>query len=208
MTRPRTPEAYFERMYRTAEDPWRLEERWYERRKYDLTVAALPLPRYRRAFEPGCSVGELTRRLAGRCDAVLSCDRVASAVRTARRRTADLPQVEVRRLLLPEEWPEGSFDLIVLSELLYYLDAAALDRTLRQAVAALEDDGTLATVHWNHPVPDHLATGAEIARRVADLPGLTLLADHREPDFVLQIHQRTAPDGPGALSVAAREGLV
>ncbi|MEW2070824.1 SAM-dependent methyltransferase [Streptomyces sp. NPDC007346] len=208
MSRPATPATYFDAMYRTAEDPWSLAERWYERRKYDLTVAALPQPRYRRAFEPGCSVGELTRRLADRCDSVLACDRVESAVGTARRRTAGLPHVSVRHMLLPEEWPEGSFDLIVLSELLYYLDGRTLDTVLRRTVASLEPEGTLVTVHWNHPVEEHLATGAQIARRVTTQPGLVLLADHREEDFVLQVHRRTTADGQRPAGVAAREGLV
>ncbi|GAA5054101.1 SAM-dependent methyltransferase [Streptomyces similanensis] len=208
MSGPATPDAYFEAMYRDAPDPWRLAERWYERRKYDLTVAALPLPRYRRAFEPACSVGELTHRLARRCDSVLACDRVGSAVETARHRTRDLAHVEIRRMLLPEQWPEGSFDLIVLSEFLYYLHDTALDRLLELAVRSLEPDGTLVTVHWDHPVAEHLTTGAGIARRVAALPGLALLADHREEDFVLQIHQRTGPEGRRPSSVAAREGLV
>lgn len=207
-TRSRTPDTYFDDMYRGAEDPWSLTERWYERRKYDLTVASLPLPRYRRGFEPGCSVGELTRRLADRCDALLACDRVGTAVETARRRTRDLAHVEVRRMLLPEDWPEGTFDLVVLSELLYYLDDTALGRLLERALAALEPGGTLVTVHWNHPVPEHLTTGTGIARRLAALPGLGLLADHREADFVLQVHQRTGPDGSPSASVAAREGLV
>ncbi|MET9256506.1 class I SAM-dependent methyltransferase [Streptomyces sp. NPDC003717] len=208
MTRPRTPDTYFDAMYRDTEDPWSLAERWYERRKYDLTVAALPRPRYRRAFEPGCSVGELTRRLAARCDAVLACDRVGPAADTARRRTRDLPNVEVRRMLLPEEWPEGSFDLIVLSELLYYLDGAAFDRLLERTLTSLEPGGTLVTVHWDHPVPEHLTTGSGVADRLAGRPGLDLLADHREEDFVLQVHRRPAPDGERASSVAAGEGLV
>lgn len=208
MTRPRTPAGYFDGMYRDTEDPWSLTRRWYERRKYDLTVASLPSPRYRRAFEPGCSVGELTRRLAARCDALLACDRVEAAVETARHRTRDLAHVEVRRMLLPEEWPEGSFDLIVLSELLYYLDATALDQLLERVVAVLEPGGTLVTVHWDHPVPEHLTTGAGIARRLCTLPGLGLLVDHREDDFVLQVHRRTGPDGERPVSVAAGEGLV
>lgn len=208
MSRPRTPATYFDSMYSSAEDPWSLTERWYERRKYDLTVAALPVPHYRRAFEPGCSVGELTRRLAGRCDAVLACDRVESAVATARRRTAGLPHVSVRRMVLPEEWPEGTFDLIVLSELLYYLDGTALDAVLRRTVSSLEAEGTLVTVHWNHPVDEHLATGAGIARRIAAQPGLELFTDHREEDFVLQVHRRTTVGGHRPLGVAAREGLV
>ncbi|MCS0603517.1 nodulation S family protein [Streptomyces sp. LP11] len=208
MSRPRTPDAYFDDMYRGAEDPWHLAERWYERRKYDLTVAALPQPRYRRAFEPGCSVGELTRRLAVRCDAVFACDRVGSAVATARHRTRDLPHVEVRRMVLPEEWPTGSFDLIVLSELLYYLDDATFDRFVRRTVASLEPGGTLVTVHWDHPVPEHLTTGSGIADLLAARLELDLLADHREEDFVLQVHRRRGPDGRRAISVAAEEGLV
>lgn len=203
-----TPAAYFEDMYRDASDPWHLAERWYERRKYDLTLAGLPLPRYRRAFEPACSVGELTVRLAERCDRVVACDRVESAVAAARERTSALPHVDVRHLTVPDQWPSGGFDLIVLSELLYYFDAPTLDRVLDLAAGSLEPGGTLATVHWNHPVPDHRGTGATLARTVAAVPGLTLTADHREADFVLQVYERTGPDGAAVLSPAAREGLV
>jgi SAM-dependent methyltransferase len=206
--RPGTPDAYFEDMYAGTEDPWHLAERWYERRKYDLTVAALPQPRYRRAFEPACSVGELTRRLAGRCDSLLAADRVESAVLTARRRTADLPGVTVRRLTVPREWPGGAFDLVVLSELLYYLADDTMDELLERVRASLEPGGTLVTVHWNHPVPDHLRTGTDIAARLAALPWLHLLADHREDDFVLQVHTRALPGAGRAPTPAEREGLV
>ncbi|MEW1612713.1 MULTISPECIES: SAM-dependent methyltransferase [unclassified Streptomyces] len=195
-------------MYRDAPDPWHLAERWYERRKYDLTVASLPLPRYRRAFEPACSVGELTVRLAERCDQVVACDRVGSAVATARERTFGLPDVDVRRLTVPAEWPPGSFDLIVLSELLYYFDARTLQDVLSRTVGALEPGGTLVTVHWNHPVPDHRGTGSTLAEIVGSSPGLALTADHREEDFVLQVYARTGPDGAALPSPAAREGLV
>ncbi|MFJ2745179.1 methyltransferase [Streptomyces sp. NPDC087440] len=195
-------------MYRDSPDPWRLADRFYERRKYDLTAASLPLPRYRRAFEPACSVGELTVRLAERCDELVACDRVESAVATARKRTAHLPHVDVRRLTLPEEWPDGSFDLIVLSEFLYYFDAATLHDLLTRTTAALDPGGTLVTVHWNHPVPDHRGTGSTLARTLASVPGLTPVADHREPDFVLQVYARTWLDGSPAPSPAAREGLV
>lgn len=208
MTDQSTPASYFDDMYRDTEDPWHLAERWYERRKYDLTVAALPRERYRRAFEPACSVGELTRRLALRCDAVLACDRVASVVETARRRTSGHPHVDVRQMTVPAQWPEGTFDLVVLSELLYYLATPTVRSVLEHAVAALEPGGTLLTVHWNHPVPEHLSTGTDIARILAGTPGLRLLADHREDDFVLQVHHRLLPDGSRPATPAEQEGLV
>ena len=93
--------AYFDAMYQAAADPWGFEDRWYEQRKYAVSLALLPAVRYRSAFEPGCSIGVLTRMLAGRCDAVLSCDVAAAAVRAAARRTADLPQVRVEQRELP-----------------------------------------------------------------------------------------------------------
>ncbi|WP_299531560.1 SAM-dependent methyltransferase [uncultured Streptomyces sp.] len=202
-----TPASYFDDMYRGSRDPWHLAERWYERRKYGLTVASLPRERYRRAFEPACSVGELTSMLAPRCDALLACDRVDSAVETASARVRDQPHVRVRKLVLPDEWPDGSFDLVVLSELLYYFGTEQLYRLLERAVAALEPGGTLVTVHWNHPVPEHLRTGDELAGVLGRLPGLALAVDHREEDFALQVFVRLGADGAPAPSPARAEGL-
>ncbi|MFJ9060061.1 SAM-dependent methyltransferase [Streptomyces sp. NPDC102409] len=203
-----TPAGYFEDMYRGEEDPWHLQERWYEQRKYALTIDSLPRARFRNAFEPACSVGQLTRLLAPRCERLLAADRVASAVDTTRRRSADLGQVEVARLTVPEEWPEGRFDLIVLSELLYYFDEARLNELLSRATGSLEPGGTLVTVHWNHPAREHLYTGAQLADRLAREPGLLLRTDHREEDFVLQTFSRVPPGGAAPASPAAFEGLV
>lgn len=203
-----TPAAYFDTMYAGAADPWDLAGRWYERRKYGLTVASLPRRHYRSAFEPGCSVGVLTTLLAPRCDRILATDRVPAAVRTAADRTRGLSHVAVRQLTVPTQWPQGSFDLIVLSELLYYFDDDALRTILDRAVASLEPGGTLVTVHWDHPVPEHRFTGTELAPLLAAVPGLELVTDHRDPDFVLHTFARQHPDGRPVLSPAAEEGLL
>ncbi|MFD6417648.1 class I SAM-dependent methyltransferase [Streptomyces sp. NPDC060194] len=195
-------------MYAGTDDPWDLAGRWYERRKYALTLAALPRPRYRRAFEPGCSVGVLTRMLAGRCDEVLGADRVERAVAAAAARTRDQPNVSVRRLVVPEEWPDGRFDLVVLSELLYYFDDERLREILRLTADSLEPGGSLVTVHWNHPVPEHRLTGAQLQPYLAEVPGLLpgpVLAD---PDFTLATFARPLADGTPPPSPAAAEGLV
>lgn len=202
-----TPPAYFEQRYDDSTDPWNTEQ-WYTRRKHDHTLAVLPERRYRSAFEPGCSVGLLTGRLAERCGRLLATDRVAAAAEAAAARTSHLPQVRVERMTIPEEWPQGTFDLIVLSELLYYFDDLTLRDVLLRTVGALEPGGTLVTVHWNHPAPEHRRTGRTLAPVLSAVPGLSPLTDCRDPDFTLHVFGRPDETGRSPLSTAAREGLV
>jgi len=198
------PAAYFDAMYRAASDPWGFEDRWYEQRKYATSLAMLPAARYRSALEPGCSIGVLTRLLAGRCDALLSCDLAAAAVRAAARRTRDLPHVRIEQRDIPGQWPPGRFDLIVFSEILYYFGDHDLEQVLKNAVAALEPEGTLLAVHWRHPVADYPRSGDDVHRALAAQPGLARLVRHTEPDFLAEVCLRTegAP-----VSVAQATGL-
>ena len=51
MTIPVTlPPAYFDAMYQGAADPWGFQDRWYEQRKYAVSLALLPAVRYRSAL--------------------------------------------------------------------------------------------------------------------------------------------------------------
>ena len=202
------PAGHFDQVYQESADPYGFSSRWYERRKYAVSLAMLPWPRYRAGFEPGCSIGELTAQLGPRCDTLLSCDGAAAAVAAAQARTAELPSVRIEQRTIPGGWPDATFDLIVLSELLYYLSDDDLALTVGRAVGSLTPGGTLLAVHWRRPVPFHPQTGDEAHAAIAARPELTLLADHREPDFLAQVYLR-APAGadPGELSVAAAEGL-
>lgn len=189
---------YFARVYAASADPWGFTSRWYEERKYALSLAMLPRRHYEDAFEPGCSIGVLTAMLAPRCERLLSCDVSPEAVRQARRRA---PGARVERRTLPEDWPDGTFDLIVFSEFLYYLGGADLGRVLDLATKALRPDGTLLAVHWRHPVADYPQTGDAVHAALAGT-GLARLAQHREADFVAEVYVNGEP-----VSVAAAEGL-
>ncbi|GAA3953653.1 class I SAM-dependent DNA methyltransferase [Actinoplanes auranticolor] len=199
-----TPLGYFQQMYADSPDPWSFDSRWYDNRKHGLTVAALPHARYRSAFEPGCSTGALTARLAPRCAALLAVDAVESAVATAAHRLAAQPHVTVAQARMPYEWPRQTFDLIVLSELGYYFDDTDLDALIAQTVAALEPGGDLVAVHWRRPVAEHARPGEEVHARLDATPGLALTAQHVEADFLLEVYARTPP---APRSVAEREGL-
>jgi SAM-dependent methyltransferase len=142
------PPDYFEALYQANPDPWRFAESDYERDKYAATLVALPSPRYGRAFEAGCSIGVLTAALAPRCDALLAVDAVAAPLEAARDRCAALPQVTLRQAVLPADWPGGTFDLMLFSEVLYYLDRDDLHHLAAQAAASLAPGGDILLVHW------------------------------------------------------------
>ena len=206
MTAPVTLGAgYFDAMYQAASDPWGFDDRWYERRKYAISLAQLPSARYRGAFEPGCSIGVLSRLLAGRCDALLSCDLAAAAVHAAAERTRDLGHVRVEQRDITRHWPAGRFDLIVFSEILYYFGDRDLQQVVNNAVSALEPDGTLLAVHWRHPVTDYPRSGDDVHHVLAAQPGLARLVGHTEPDFLAEVYIRT--EGT-PVSVAQATGLL
>ncbi|MDR6521043.1 class I SAM-dependent DNA methyltransferase [Variovorax atrisoli] len=193
---------YFDGMYAASEDPYAVRQRWYEIRKRALLLAALPQPRYRRAYEPGCGTGELTQALSQRCDHLLASDFSPQAVEIACRSTRALTNVQVVQHILPAQWPRdaGRFDLIVLSEVGYFLDRDEMRRVAECCQASLEADGTLVACDWRPDFDERRLSTDEVHAALAAL-GLPRLVFHEEDDFVLQVWGR---DGR---SVAEREGI-
>jgi hypothetical protein len=204
------PPSYFDRMYERADDPWDFIDRWYEERKRAVTLASLPDPRYRTAFEPGCSIGMLTSDLARRCDFILAGDISASALNHAKDRLSAQPHVQLRRIRLPTEWPNQEFALVVLSEILYYLDTPDLLETVGKAVGSVAHHGTLLSVHWRHAVPDYPQAGDVVQRAVGQAAQDVLIqtVHHVEADFDLAVYVRPLPgETADQVSVAGQGGL-
>ena len=144
---------YFDALYARDPDPWGFRIRPYEAAKYDDTVAALEGRRFRRGVEIGCSIGELTGRLGPACDALLGVDIAEAALAQARRRNADAPHIQFARMTIPAQVPPGRFDLIVLSEVLYYFSVEDLARVARWVCGVLEPGGAALLVHWLGETP-------------------------------------------------------
>jgi SAM-dependent methyltransferase len=198
--------SYFEELYATEPDPWNFEQRWYEHRKHGLSVASLPRPHYERAFEPACANGRLTGLLAPRCSNLLAVDAIAAPVGRARRRLTHLPQVRVEQRQLPQQWPNETFDLIVVSEFLYYFEPSELPSVVSLILASLEPEGTLLAVHWRHLVAEYPLSGDAVHHALRAEAGLAMQAHHEEEDFLLDVLVRH--DGPSAASpVATVSGL-
>ena len=205
MTLPVTlPAAYFDAMYQAAADPWGFEDRWYEQRKYAISLAQLPAARYRSAFEPGCSVGVLTRLLASRCDTLLSCDVAAAAVRAAAGRTQDL---RARPGRAARHFPAMAWPLRPRGVL---RDPVLLRRP--RPGAGPEERGVCPGA-GGHAARRALAASRgrlsrgpenDVHRVLAAQPGLARLVRHEEPDFLAEVWIRT--EGR-PVSVAQSTGL-
>ena len=186
--KPYLSPEHFEQLYASNPDPWRFASSDYERDKYAATLAALPGTQFSRAFEVGCSIGVFTRQLAPRCDALVGVDVAEAALHQARERCADQPHVQFARMLVPQEWPEGGFDLILFSEVLYYLGIPGIHEAARRTLGSLRPGGTVALVNW-HGITDGACTGDEAAALfIADCaPRLAPTVQHRAERYRIDV---------------------
>jgi len=145
------PAEVFDRLYAERPDPWQLASSAYEAEKYQATLAALDGRQFRAGLEIGCSIGILTRRLAGVCNSLLGIDFAEAALAQARRNCADLPHVGFRQARIPLGIPapdRDGYDLIVLSEVLYFLYQADIQATAATVRAALSPNGVILLVNY------------------------------------------------------------
>lgn len=188
----------FDTLYQVA-DPFGYATRWYEQRKRDLLLAMLPRRHFNRAWEPGCSTGVLTRRLAQRCGWVLGTDASARAI--AQANAGEVPaNVTFAACVQPQQWPDGRFDLIVFSEVGYYLDTAALPATARRLAGSLAPDGGLLACHWRHPFAQRRHSAEQVHAALAEALGTAPAQHYEDADILVQGWW----PGPG---VGEREGL-
>ena len=188
---PSTSLSYFDAMYRDP-DPWGYESRWYEQRKYAVTLAALGRERYRRAFEPGCSIGVLSAQLADRCDHLVAADFHEGALDRARQRLQGRTNVELQVCEVPREWPSGTFDLVVLSEVAYYLDLDTHEALIERVASCLAPGGEVVLVHWLGET-DYPQTGDATHERWLADPRFRVTCAVRDAEFRLEV--LTASDG-------------
>lgn len=133
-------------------DPWGVDSRWYEQRKRDLLLAMLPRERFTHGLEVGCSTGALAADLAERCDRLTAVDRSGTALRAARARLDPVDLVDVHEVDVTREWPAGTFDLVVVSEVGYFLSHLGVERLADQVNSCLGAAAVVVLAHWKHEI--------------------------------------------------------
>ncbi len=185
MTAARADAESFERLYAANPDPWGYDTSEYERGKYTATLAALDGRRFPRALEVGCSIGAFTELLAVRCEALTALDFSTRAVALARARLREHTHVSVLEASFPEQSPAGEWDLVVCSEVLYYLDPPTLAQATEWLRERLLEGATVLAVDWRGPTTTEPHDGDEVHELLrARLAGWHAL-EGRQPGYRL-----------------------
>jgi 2-polyprenyl-3-methyl-5-hydroxy-6-metoxy-1,4-benzoquinol methylase len=154
--------AHFSQLYDANEDPWGFRTSAYEQAKCRTAIEALEDRRFHSALEVGCSIGDIPRLPAPPPQAVLAVDLVEQPLIAARAACADQPWVRFLRMRVPGDWPDGTFDLIVLSEVLYFLSPADIATVADRSADSLAPGGVVLLVNWRGRSDDP-CTGEEAA---------------------------------------------
>lgn len=169
----RTRKAYWDAFFEQV-DPWDYGSP-YEQIKYERTLSLIPPGRVRTALELACAEGHFTAQLAGRVEQLTATDISERALQRARARCATSGNVSFRQFDLAVDALPRGLDLIVCSEVLYFLkDEVELSAVASRFADALAPRGVLVMAHafllkedlgrtafdWDHPF------GAETITRV------------------------------------------
>ena len=185
-------EAYFDEVYGANTDPWNFETSLYEHQKYAVPMGALTKLRYQNSFEIGCSIGVLSRLLASRTDKLLAVDAIEAPLVTAKNRLRNNLNVTIEKMIIPIEFGTDQYDLIVISEVAYYLNDADLKILRQKTLKHLTVGGQLLMVHWTPPVHDYPQTGDSVHEYFLELNDKTLihLLHERHATYRLDLFQK------------------
>ncbi len=120
-------------LYSDSDDPWNFRTSAYEQAKFAATRRALSRGRYRSAFELGCGNGELAKQLVDLCVRYTGMDAVNRAVDAAREA---VPSASFVTGFYPCAMPQDDYDLLILSEILYFLDQCSIERLAQDITAS------------------------------------------------------------------------
>jgi cyclopropane fatty-acyl-phospholipid synthase-like methyltransferase len=180
----------FEARYREDPDPWGYTRSGYERDKYAATLAACGPGTFGSALELGASIGVFSALLAPRCRRLVTVDLAPTAVATALERLTGRPGVEVVCGAVPDAVPPGPYDLVVASEILYYLEPEELERTFALLRDVTAPGARVVAVHWRPAGPERPFDASTVHDALSRNRWLRPLDLGGTDDYLLDVFER------------------
>ena len=194
--------AYWEDIF-AHPDPWNYLS-VYETTKYHQTIDILGDEPIGRAMEVACAEGIFTRMIRPHVKSLLAVDISTRALERARKRCADLDGVSFETYNLITDTPPEGLDLIICSEVLYYLDGAPRLREIATKFSnALREGGRFVTAHAHQLSDEPHRTGYEwgdgfgvgtIRDVFAYTPGLVLENSMESELYAIHCFRKTTPE--------------
>jgi SAM-dependent methyltransferase len=182
---PRMGPESFERLYEASTDPWRYLDSDYEHEKHTRTLRALPDRPLGAVLEVGSSIGVFTERLATRCERVVAMDFSPRAMRLARTRLHERDNVRLVLGSFPEDTPAGPWDVVLCSEVLYYLDGPALRAAVAWLDGQINEGVCVLAVSWRGLGSTEPHRGDDVHDLLADEFAEWHVLDGRQPGYRL-----------------------
>jgi SAM-dependent methyltransferase len=141
-------ESKYSRCFAARTDPWGYKATPYTLERFQAVIEMLDSARrgarFERAWEIGCAEGAMTFRLAPICERLFAVDFIPVALERARLRCQEFSNVSLTRWDLKADPVPGTFDLIVITDV---LGSSGGRRDIRRArdklVSALAPGGYL-----------------------------------------------------------------
>ena len=165
--------------YYEKEDPFNFASP-YEIGKYQHTIQLLKPKTYKRALEVGAAEGIFTEMLAPLCEEVLGVEVAEAAVERAQARLQAFPHANVVLAALPADMPGGKFDLIILSDVMYYFPKDVTSDLIARFESALSPNGILFSLHYLGGFGTPI-TGAQVHEIMRDIMSAKIIHEERVP---------------------------
>ncbi|WP_215750403.1 MULTISPECIES: class I SAM-dependent methyltransferase [unclassified Gluconobacter] len=155
----------FDKLFQSNPDPWDFENSPYEHKKLARVLDCLPASPISFAVELGCAIGVSTLALSKHCKRILAVDASENALAIAKQRLGKQEDVCFLKAFLPTGYPiaeASGCDLLLISEVLYFLTASDIQRLAAMATKSLTPEGHILIVNWTGQT-DTPCTGDEAA---------------------------------------------
>jgi SAM-dependent methyltransferase len=172
--------SHFERLYARGPDAWGCDKESMHHERIRFIVDSIPARPIARALELGCAEGQMTELLAARAQSVVAIDFVEEAVHRARARCSGLAHVEFSVGDLRAGLPSGPFDLVLGSDVFYYLSPSELRAALRAIAGLVGERGALVAAEFSPGAARLPSRLPDLLRLARESPAWTLAGDRSQ----------------------------
>ena len=197
-----------ENLFARQADPWGYTND-YEQTKYRQTLELIPDGPVDDVLEIACAEGHFTVQLAPHAKRLVAADISETALRRAAERCSEHDNVSFQQLDISKDEIPGRYDVIVCSEVLYYLGRRTrLEAFAGQLAKALKPGGRLVMAHANLTADDPDSPGYDwsfnygakvIGETFAATPDLSFTRALRTDYYRVQCFERDQPEAETAV---------